>query len=132
MAANLTEFQIKEDGALTYDGLVRGLNDCVKTMMLGEEARFIIPPEFAFGEEGLTKALVMKTDGKQKFNPDHVDRNPSGVSLLAVGPNEEIEIDIALMKLARNGTWHYRAVAKENKPSFFKSILNGGFHSSTA
>ena len=130
LAASLTQFQVKENSAAEYTGLYRGLNECVKTMIFGEESRFIIPSEYAFGSEGLTKALIMKSNGKQKFKPDHVDRNPSGVSLNEIGPYEDLVVDLAVFKLARNGTWHYRAISKENTHTGCLGCINSRYHSS--
>eukprot|EP00568_Trieres_chinensis_P006892 CAMPEP_0183299844 /NCGR_PEP_ID=MMETSP0160_2-20130417/6457_1 /TAXON_ID=2839 ORGANISM="Odontella Sinensis, Strain Grunow 1884" /NCGR_SAMPLE_ID=MMETSP0160_2 /ASSEMBLY_ACC=CAM_ASM_000250 /LENGTH=176 /DNA_ID=CAMNT_0025462163 /DNA_START=90 /DNA_END=616 /DNA_ORIENTATION=- len=99
---------LREDGIKTYDGLYRGLHECLLTMKFGEESAFFVPSCLAFGEKGLSKSSVERRADE--------DRIPGGVSFLAIGPDQDLEVEIVFFRLCRDGKWHNRVV--KNRPNF--------------
>ena len=113
-----TTFEIKSDSN-EYQGLYRGLNEAVKTMIFGEEATFIIPATEAFGAEGLSRANAGSTP-----KADHKDRNPTGISFRTILPNQDLKVEVIFLRLYRDGKWYNRK--RVNKPNIF----NAGWDSS--
>jgi FKBP-type peptidyl-prolyl cis-trans isomerase len=105
--------KIKENANNDIEGLYRGLNEGLKTMVFGEESTFYVPSELAFGSEGLS----MANEGDN--NPDHVNRNPGGISFLKIGPDEDLLVDIVFFRVCRDGVLHNRTI--KNSASVFNS-----------
>lgn len=94
-------------------GLYRGLNEAVKLMELGDEAKFTLDPGLAFDTRGLDQyyvansgflnsgmeiiATVMPNDPCAPES--HKDRNPFCVAYRSVPPNAKVELNLILMEV---------------------------------
>lgn len=96
-----------------HRGLYRALNEAVKGMQLGDEAKFVISSDMAFGEQGLdmyfdpsmgfwkgSVAIIgtgMPNDPRSPAS--HHGRNPLCLAYVAIQPNTDIELKLDLMQI---------------------------------
>ena len=98
--------EIRDDGLKTYKWLYRGIHEALLTMTFGEVSTFIIPTEFAFGEEGLKRNNV---GSGQEGDKD--DRNPcNGICFIDIEPNTDLQVEVTFFRVARDEKWHNRKV----------------------
>ena len=120
----LVQFRIAKDSS-QHKGLWRGLNELIikGDVQLGDAIQAEIPPELAFGKEGLerryevnggfTQAAIgndtmMAVPNDPNCPPSHKERNPLGLAYVPVAPNSTIDIKLELMQVN-----HHRREIKE-------------------
>mmetsp|Transcript_1329 Transcript_1329/g.2639 ORF Transcript_1329/g.2639 Transcript_1329/m.2639 type:complete len:100 (-) Transcript_1329:37-336(-) len=96
-------------------------------MNLGEEATLTIPAEKAFGAQGLSKANYPEGP-KAQPKPDHKTRNPiMATSYISIGPNVDVEVEVALIKVSKNGKWHSKQLHKWSCAEWLCKFLTGNW-----
>lgn len=121
--STLPQFQL---GDKQLEGLYVGLTEGILTMNLGEEATLTIPAEKAFGKQGLTKANYPEGP-KAQPKADHKTRNPMATSYVTIGPDVDIQIEVELIKVSKNGKWHCKQVHESSGAAFLCKCLTGNW-----